>query len=328
MDALSAAFEQLQNDEVHGGLDGADFIAVQVPGLETHRVASDDQGAPTILLRVAQNSSFTPAPIVLENIGVQHNVLCRILFVDGSVERQRFTIVRFRGKDRELRAHFLRVLAPVLSALGDEPEQAAVTAAINHLIRLFSGLNTLPRKQIQGLWAEVFVIVQALDSVRLASAWHADPYSLYDFSRDSENVEVKSFSGMERIHHFTLDQLNPATGTTVAVISVRTLTSYTGVTLSELLSRLRSRVADPHLQMHVDRVVAATLGEQLATGLELPFDYRVAVDSMAVYNPADIPSVNPIIPPAVSNVRFRSDLTGLPAGIRSFPVDSLYSAVM
>ncbi len=151
------------------------------------------------------------------------------------------------------------------------------------------------------------------DPAPLAAAWHVLPGDRYDFSAGSQRIEVKSATGRVRQHHFALEQLLPVPGTRVLVASVLVEQAGAGTALADLVSEVRSRVGhNPQLLLHVDQVVAQTLGDSWRHAQEERFDRHVAESSLAFFEPTVIPKVEPNLPPAVSGVHFRADLTGLP----------------
>ena len=85
-----------------------------------------------------------------------------------------------------------------------------------------------------------------------------------------------------------------------------------GTSLEELLAAIRRRLgAHPDLVLRVEQVVATTLGSTLRAGLRERFDLELARNSVAFFDIAQIPSIAGPIPREVTDIRFRSDLTGL-----------------
>jgi hypothetical protein len=158
------------------------------------------------------------------------------------------------------------------------------------------------------------LIADANAAEEVAGAWHAAPEEAYDFNTGTQRIEVKSAAGGVRQHYFTLEQLQPPTGVRMLVCSVFVERAGGGLSVAELASKARSKVA-AHADrlLRIDQVVAASLGQGWRNGLEDRFDYERARDSLAFFWPARIPSVAAQVPAGVSDVRFRSDLSGIPA---------------
>lgn len=288
------------------------FSAVPIPSYEQHRVAKDAFGLPVILISVADPAlSVNPLSVALEHLTVQHDITCRISNPDGLAEEGRFTIVRCTSADRILHVYFLRIVAAVIGSLGNMPTRLDVSQAVSKLVELFRAMSEAPRKSVRGLWAELFLIAQAHNPAILVGAWHAMPEDKYDFAAGSQRIEVKSASSRTRQHYFSLEQLHPPANATVLVASLFVERAGAGVSLGELIDEARSRVSgNPNLVFHIDKTVALVLGESWRSAMEERFDRELAQESLAFFEAESIPTVSPELPLGVTEVRFKSDLTG------------------
>lgn len=305
LDALFASLKAIPSPE------GSHILASPVPGFENHRLARDVQGSPLILIAVPRGRARTrPVPIKLEHLSVQHDMECRISGTDGVVEEGLFTVIACQGEDPALHTYFLRVLESVVMLLGPIPSRSDITRAVFSLAELFRAMTASPTKSIQGLWAELFVIARAADASVLVEAWHTTPEDRYDFNRSNQRVEVKSGAGRMRIHHFSLEQLHPPTGTTALIASLFVEKAGAGTSLAELLDQVRHRIGNNlDLLMQVDKIVGMTLGSSWRHAMDARFDYELARHSLAFYDTAAVPSISPLVPPEVSNVHFTADLS-------------------
>ena len=308
------------------------FAAVPIQDNKPHRLGKDAQGRPLLLIsifNVRSQSQYTP--VVLEHLRVQYNLNCRISRPDGTFEEGIFTVVRCTGEDVTLQNYFLKVMSTVVIFLGDQPTQSDIAHAMNQLIELFRAMAKVPRKSVQGLWAELFLISQARQPDTLVDAWHTVVEDRYDFAMDDQRIEVKSFSGDIRLHHFSLEQLHPSEGIKALVASVSVKSSQAGVSISDLREKIQTRLgSDLDPLLHIDRVIALTLGDAWQQASDARFDERLAEESLAFYETSGIPSVNPNLPSGVSGVHFRSDLTECPTiEISHYPEDHrLFKAVL
>jgi len=285
------------------------FSALPVPGLPRHRIGKNKSGSPALLIGVREDGDRRPPAVELANLQVAHDVTCAISQADGTKETGRFSVVQCRGLGPELHAYFLRVSEPLVQMLGGTPTRAAVSVAIDKLVELFSSMSLPSKKTVQGLWAEVFLIAQAANPEALLKAWHVEPVDRYDFSSGPDRIEVKSYSGKVRRHHFTLEQLRPPRGTRVLVASINVLMAGGGVSLSNLIDDIRARIGGrPELIMRLEAVVAAALGECWPNGLNDRFDREAAQESLRFYDAHNIPSIDGV-PPSISEVRFVADIS-------------------
>jgi hypothetical protein len=310
---LVAIFDSLKPPDTSTGTP-ARFSAQPIPDYEQHRLGKSMHGMPSLLISVRDPlAAERPAPIILEHLNVQYDIDCRISLPDGHIEADQFTIVSCTVLDKALHIYFLRVIGTIVVSLGPTPSRLDVARAIDTLVELFRTLTEKPRKSIQGLWAELFLIARTRETAKMVDAWHVTPEDRYDFSAGSQRIEVKSTSGRVRQHHFTLEQLCPPANTQVLVASMFVEYAGAGTSLGELAEKVRSRISEtPSLLLHLDQIISATLGENWRDALEDRFDSELAEDTLAFFEVSTIPAVNRDIPFGVSNVHFKSDLSGCP----------------
>ena len=287
------------------------YSALPVPEYEQYRLAKDNQGRPLLLISVIDvHSQKQPAPIVLEHLTVLYDQKCRVALSDGPTEEKQFTVVHCTGDNAALHIYFLRVASAIITSLRDRPTQSDVAHTMNRLIELFRAMTEPPRKSVRGLWAELYLIARSSRPAVLIDAWHTMIEDRYDFAMDNQRLEVKSFSGDLRRHHFSLEQLHPPEGVITLVGSMLVERSQAGESITDLREKIQNRLGN-HLDslLHIDSVIALTLGSNWRGTSEARFDPKLGKDSLAFYETSTIPSVSPDIPSAVSSVRFQSDLT-------------------
>ena len=300
------------------------FAASSIPNYEPHCLGKDTLGRPLLLISILDvQSQRQPEPIVLEHLTVMYNLNCRVSRSDDTFEERQFTVVHFTGEDLILQSYFLRVASVLITSLENQPTYSDVDRAINQLIDLFRAMMEPSRKSVRGLWAELFLISQAGQPATLVDAWHTVPEDRYDFAMNDQRIEVKSFSGDIRLHHFSLEQLHPPEGVRALVASVSVENSQAGVSIADLREKIQTRLGrNLNSVLHVDRVIALTLGDTWQQASDAHFDERLAEASLTFYETTVIPSVNPNLPSGVSGVHFRSDLTECPiTELSDYPED-------
>jgi hypothetical protein len=100
-------------------------------------------------------------------------------------------------------------------------------------------------------------------------------------------------------------------GARLVVASVFVERAGGGLSLGDLIQRVRDRVAEDHgLVAHIDRTVAESLGDSWSRALSDKFDLEVARESLAFFDSATVPKIEGDLPDGVSEVKFRSDLSG------------------
>jgi len=165
------------------------------------------------------------------------------------------------------------------------------------------------------LWAELLVIERSLHPETLINVWHNSPTAKYDFTMGRDKIEVKSTSAEERIHHFSLDQLNPSPNSRLLIASVIVRESgqgLGGLSVRNLYERICTRVTVVNARLQLYSVMAETIGSDLAKLENTFFDYTEASDTLAFFNAADVPHIDKdTVPPFVSEVKFTSNLSHL-----------------
>ena len=173
------------------------------------------------------------------HLRIGHGVSCSISEVGVEVGRGRFSVVTFVDSDDLLRDRFFDAAETLLRSLGETPATEELRRVVAELIELFRLASQPPRGTVQGLWAELWIVAQAREPEVLLDAWHAEPTDAYDFNSGPERLEVKSTSQRTRRHTFSHRQLEPPTGTRVAIASVFVESSGGGPTVSTLVERIR-----------------------------------------------------------------------------------------
>jgi hypothetical protein len=243
---------------------------------------------------------------------VSYGVPCVISHADRKRQEGTFTIIKCASADTSLFPHFLRILSPIIATLGPEPTAAAIRRAISGLVDLFQSPTAPAKKSVQGLWAELLLMRRAGDPRTLISAWHGLPYEHVDFLSGRQRLEVKSSSNRLRAHYFSLFQLTPPDNSRLVVASLFVESVGGGLSLRRLFDETRNLVSDPVLLMQFDAAFYATLGSGWNDAMEECFDQELASQSLQFFESTDIPKIEGPISPAVSDVRFVSDMTSTP----------------
>lgn len=313
---LIALFEEIATPNELDG-EATRFNAISIAEYPQFRLAKDGQSMPVLLIQTQSEKTKGRVPSVkLDYFTVLYDIFCRVIKPDGIAEEGIFTVIRCTGRDKLLHTYFLRMISVLFDILPTNPSKIEVANAINNLIDLFRTTNAAPRKSVQGLWAELFVIDVSRQPELLMTAWHRTPGDRYDFNLGTERLEVKSTSQRVRQHHFTLEQLSPPIGTTVLIGSVFTEQVNNGTTIMNLVDAIKLRIHDyPELLLHLDRTVVATLGDNWRSAFEDHFDKHLALSTFAFYDALSIPCIPREIPIEVTEVHFRADLS------RCIPID-------
>lgn len=293
--------------------DNFQFSALVIPEFPSHRIAKDKSGNPTLLLSNANQTTRTIATnLKLQNVSVLFDVNCKIE-QSGTLLEKYFTAVCYIGNDISLKKYFLKLCSTLVKDLGNTPTHEDIRKEITRFIELLRLAVEPQTKTIQGLWAELFLIVESKAPLNLIRYWHCIPEERFDFNNGEERLEVKSSSNGIRIHNFSVDQLHSPSGTSTLIASVLVRQTSTGRSIDELATQISIHLSnDIQLIEKLQMQIALTLGKSIHNSLNLRFDYELAKDSLRFYRAEDIPRIAiEIIPPFVSDVRFKSDISAI-----------------
>ena len=309
INALYARFQALRNQAADDGR----FSVVSIDELP-HKLGVSQEGFPMFFVRT-NSSASSVQNIVREILSVEYNVSCKLIDDNGNSQDDTFCIITLRSLDAPLHSYFIEIFTMMLHRLQPIPSNRALSVEVEDLIAIFDALTNPPQKKIQGLWAELLVIEQSTQPETLINAWHSVPSAKYDFTLGRDKIEVKSTSSEERIHKFSLDQLNPSPNSRLLIASTVVRESGPaddGLSVKGLYDKIRERVSAVDSQIRLFTIIAETVGSDLTKLENVFYDYTSAVDFLEFYDYHDIPSISKdAVPSLVTDVKFASNLNGL-----------------
>lgn len=134
--------------------------------------------------------------------------------------RKSYAIITLRSPEWALQSSFIDIVVLMLQKIQPVPSRKTLSVEVEKLITIFSALVTPPVKKMQGLWGELLVIEQSKYPETLVNAWHSSLNAKFDFTLGRDKIEVKTTSSENRIHHFSIDQLNPSPSSRLLIASI------------------------------------------------------------------------------------------------------------
>lgn len=289
------------------------FTVVAIPGMP-HRLGRSQEGYPKFFVHT-NSSPSTVQNVIREILSVEYNVPCELVDNDGKRQKDNYSIITLRTQEKALQAYFIEIFTMMLNKMPHTPSRRELSIEVENLITIFSALSNPPKKKIQGLWSELLVIEQSSHPETLINAWHSSPTAKYDFTMGRDKVEVKSTSSEERIHKFSLDQLNPSPNSRLIVASTivrESAEAEDGLSVKGLYNKICERVTAINSRLRLYTVIAETIGTDLAKLESVYFDYTSAVDYLGYYDSKEIPHIDKAnVPEFVTDVKFASNLSHL-----------------
>lgn len=270
------------------------------------RIGKNIDDKPVILINPGKKVSLIDYR--LKYINIEHNVLCNISENKNQLSLH-LTIIELNIDSDTLSEYFLNVSEDIVSKLSKNPNIKDFESVFKDFIKIFEKLMAPPLKTIQGLWSELLFISITKNPDFYVECWHSNPKQIFDFIVANKALEIKSTNNESRIHSFSLSQLNPNEDLELYVVSliVNQSVNY-GKSICDLIKDLKKKLNEENYSKILD-VVAHTLGENLAEGIKINFDYKPAIDSIKFYDYVNIPRIKTLdVPSEVSAVKFNSNL--------------------
>lgn len=287
------------------------YAVMPVPGYESYCVGKDREGNACLLIAMGETSGHLQPPIRLENLDVQFELRCHLRRKREMERVGIFTVIRGRSLDAETVRYFLSVCDTIIGMVGDRPKRRELASAVHRLAAILQKLKTPPSRPVNGLFGELYLIWRSENPARSVQAWRVDDRARFDFAHGNVRIDVKAASGRVRSHTFSFEQCNPPPGTVAIVASLFVERSPGGMSLRSIIAEIETTIAAfPDLIVKLHEVVACTLGSGLNEALGIVFDTRLAGASLSFYDLEEVPAIRDTLVAGVSDVHFRSDVSG------------------
>lgn len=284
------------------------FRVHPIPGPSRHYVGRNDVGQPCVLL--GSKSGSMHAPIRLAVVEARFGSTCEIKPITGEPREETLTVIVCTSPDAQAQAYFLHVCETVIRILGPSPSLPRVVEVVQRLVELFRQIARPASRSVIGLLGELYVAARSRNIVTAVSAWRSSDVDRFDFSAGDIRLDVKASGDRVRAHHLSAEQCQPPPGTFGLLVSIFIESSGGGMSLGELIAEIEQRLTSrDDLILKVQETVAETLGDTLPTSMAVRFDDRLARSSLQIYDLRTVPAIRDGIPPEVSHVHFRSDLS-------------------
>lgn len=248
-----------------------------------------------------------------EHIHVQIDQLLTVENESAEPVNHIFHVLRFKSEDEFIQIYFLQYMEGVVDKMGNDIKFKDLVPLLKDALSLFRLVSQPPRIEIQGLWAELFILTISTNPEEMVDAWHVSNSDLWDFHSIDRIIEVKSTMGRSRVHSFQNDQLLPPTEVkNSAVASFILARTDDGDSIWDLIKKINRKV-DSERSDKVMKLVHNLLGADIAKSDLVKFDLSDALENLKFFSVDSIPSFKRNnIPSEISDVRFKVHLTGIP----------------
>lgn len=287
------------------------FNAVCLTENSPHHLGITPEGFPIFF--IACSSSDRVSDINLRLFKVSFNRQCAITDSNTGADIQdTFSIIQLSSVNPDFQKYFLEVVYLLLCRIEDRPTVNTLKAEVSKLISLFTSVTAISKEVVRGLWAELLLIKQSSNPSYLIRSWHVTPADKFDFNNSVDKIEVKSTNGTKREHTFALEQLNPNKGSKLLIASMFVSQSGVGKSIFNIIDEISANILDVDVLFKLREETTQTVGSHIEEVSNMFFDEKVSLDSLLFFDHNDIPAIQGRdIPPEVSGVHFRSDLSNI-----------------
>ncbi|MBP5424365.1 MAG: PD-(D/E)XK motif protein [Paludibacteraceae bacterium] len=304
--------EQFKKLELHK-VGEESYKVISLPELQ-HKLGKTDEGYPKFFICVNESISQLK-DINREFLTIEYNKTC-IVESENGCEEKMYSIITLRSPEWTLQSSFIDIVLLMMNNMQPMPSRKDLDIEVEKLITIFSAMQNPPVKKMQGLWGEMLVIEQSKYPETLINAWHKSPNAKFDFTLGRDKIEVKTTSCENRIHRFSLDQLNPSANSQLLIASITVRESGKGnggKSIRDLFDSIYAKVTSCQERLRVYMIMAETIGCDINKLDSVYFDYTEAVDSLKYFRAQDIPHIESRnVPKEVTEVRFTSNLEDVP----------------
>lgn len=299
-------------DLLEGSLIYEDTILVEsIPNRISHKIGVSKDGFPMFF--IATNDRGNNAmDINLKLIQVAFQKNCELISKEGVKSNGIYTIVSLKSNSEDIVKYFINTLNFLINQLDLNPSFIQIKAELNNLVNLFRRLSKPAKKTIQGLWTELLFIDQSNDIEYVIKSWHHSKSDRYDFNDGIDKVEIKSTSKNERVHRFSLSQIEEVKKTLIIIGSTFSIETGNGLCANDLMESIKKKISDPSLKLKVHNIVVDTMGDKFQHVFDVYFDYNFALNSISYYDVKDVPKISSrAVPNEVTNLKFDCNLSNI-----------------
>lgn len=210
-------------------------------------------------------------------------------------------------KEREI---FFDLCPIFIEASTSENQVETLLETVSVLASFFANTNEPSDNELQGLFAELYAMLEYKSDFDLAYYWQSRQRMTFDFSiNDKYKIEVKSTIKNERKHHFRHEQLRDDPYT-VYVLSYMMRHDDQGLSLFDLIKSVRPLLLhDVRKLMAIDKILKNTSDERLK---EFRFNVDYINQKKALFRAKDIPKFDGPAPNGVTNTEYDCNLDTAP----------------
>lgn len=288
------------------------FSAKRIDPYKNIFVAKGANGEVAIIINNESNNVIEDnTTLSFKYFTYQAGCKCKVSNIDGEKIFNNVSLITCSSDDSNIKEYFLRAMSGIIFYLDDNLSASDSRRIILELVEVFKCLSMPPLTSIIGIWAELYLIANAIEINSAIDAWHCSPNDVYDFIENNICIEVKSTSRENRQHHFSTSQ---TTLLKSYIVSVLVDFSDSGKSIYDLIETIRANHALlPRQLSKFEKAVLLSIGSDWGKNRNLKYAIRQIPEAIKVYSMKEIPKFEAPLPVGIIEARYLADLSGIPS---------------
>jgi hypothetical protein len=306
---LKEIFENLRLFDY--GSEEKSYIIEHVPTLKNMFIAKSPDGYPAVLMRVNIKDKQRYKSLDLNGIKTEFGLNCEYSLEGEASQESVFNVVICTDENETAQDFFFDFFERFFNKKRNITS-LQLKKEIELIRELFSYKKNPGRKQVMGLWSELFVIYKSLNPELWIDAWHTKARSTFDYKIFNLGIDVKSFGTNKREHHFKLEQLNNISVEQTIIISMNLQEDdgENGLSVFEIFQLISKKVKDEKLIKKLEKLIFKIGGKENDDAKK--FNLEIANNSLKILRGSEVPRINhKNIPQGVSDISFLADCSSI-----------------
>ena len=282
------------------------YIVENILENKNHKIARSISNRPIILFKVSDDDPISSNLNLQEYWRILRTRSYETVTIMNEETQDMYTIIDYLDNEESLQKIFLDVISLIVNDLEITTSNSAISNYISSLKKLLVSKKNKKNNDIQGLWAELFIIYSLENKEKALTAYQSENLrDLWDFYNLGRAIEIKSTNKNQRIHKFKYEQLESKSDE-IYIISVITKKSENGKSIENIITNIEDSITNKYLKFKISCIKKSINSANEYSSIK--FDEEQALKSLRVYFYKDIPRIKKI-ESGISDLTYKVDLS-------------------
>lgn len=275
--------------------------------LSSYKIGFNSDGK---LIFLIQPEAF---PEEQKYVNYNGNNLDIILDFQGTVNdkqspKEKYICLILESNNALIKETFISMCVSIYQYFGDNPSYSSLVDYLHSFKNLFIKFNQKPSKSEVGLFGELLIINESKNPDKLVEGWHITGKEIFDFTLNSNQLEIKTTTLNSRIHKIKHSQHKRLREMSNGFISsIMLMESDNGINVSKVAEEIRKKLDHEATQLF-NQKLASCVGDSFED-YNTDFNYKYSLDSIKFYKAIELQSLNDKdIPENIADIKYSLNL--------------------